>query len=77
MPLGRLASGSWSQLSTPTLDKTRPLLAGTMESISARGQKSSVAREMTRGRRLISPAAVRLKFEKVSKDPVQKYGKVS
>lgn len=31
VPLGRLASGSWSQLSTPTLDKTRPLLAGTME----------------------------------------------
>ena len=41
MPLGRLASGSWSQLSTPTLDKTRPLLAGTMESISAQGQKST------------------------------------
>lgn len=41
VPLGRLASGSWSQLSTPTLDKTRPLLAGTMESISTRGHKSS------------------------------------
>lgn len=41
MPLGRLASGSWSQLSTPTLDKTRPLLAGTMESISTRGQRST------------------------------------
>lgn len=54
MPLGRLASGSWSQLSTPTLDKTRPLPAGTMESISTRGQKSSAACEMTRRRRLIT-----------------------
>ena len=41
MPLGRLASGSWSQLSTPTLDKTRPLLADKRESINARGQKST------------------------------------
>ena len=48
-----VASGSWSQLSTPTLDKTRPLLAGTMESISARGRKSSAACEMTRKQRLI------------------------
>ena len=51
VPLGRLASGSWSQLSTPTLDKTRPLLAGTMESINVYGQKSSAACEMTRRRR--------------------------
>lgn len=59
MPLGRLASGSWSQLSTPTLDKTRPLLAGKMESINVYGlnvyglnvygQKSSAICEMTRG----------------------------
>ena len=54
VPLGRLASGSWSQLSTPTLDKTRPLLAGKMESINVYGlnvygQKSSAIREMTRG----------------------------
>lgn len=41
MPLGRLASGSWSQLSAPTLDKTRPLLADKRESINARGQKST------------------------------------
>ena len=54
VPLGRLASGSWSQLSTSTLDKTRPLLAGTMESISARGQKSSAACEMMCRRRLIT-----------------------
>ncbi len=54
MPLDRLALGSWSQLSTPTLDKTRPLLAGKMESINVYGlnvygQKSSAIREMTRG----------------------------
>ena len=70
MPLGRLASESWSQLSTPTLDKTRPLLAGTMESINVYGQKSGTACEMTRGRRLISPAVARLKSEKVSKSAV-------
>lgn len=51
MPLGRLASGSWSQLSTPTLDKTRPLLAGKRKSINVYGQKSSAACEMTRERR--------------------------
>lgn len=43
------ASERWSQLFIPTLDKTRPLLADTMESINVYGQKSSAIREMTRG----------------------------
>lgn len=41
-----------AELYTNFFDTT--LLAGTMDSISARGQKSSTAYEMTRGRRLIA-----------------------
>ena len=69
VPLGRLASGSWSQLSTPTLDKTRPPLAGKREPISVRGQKSSAACEMTRRRRLILQAIIRPYPEKCRNHP--------